>query len=306
MSVRSTTITGAQFSLLYGLCTAVSMTLISYFEIDMAPIALAFLTFLFTTICFNGICLPRYRNLWPLLQQQRKLLLLANIYSAVCWIATFIVLETLPPALGAALFFGTLPIATYFFQPGKIAKMELSLELLLAVGILVILVLLTSSQRDPLTLLTFLKVLLMIVAAIAAALYNLIARQLGVAKLPASAVMAHRSWLLLLVSGIYIVFSFSKHAPNFQWHNIGKAFIVSLISSILPLYFLQKALERISAVLVSYFITVVPILVYFVQLLVLKYTFQFWHFVLYCALAVLLALASYLNVKRARKTSAQR
>ena len=80
---------GSVSVILYCIAMATSSILVNKIESHMVPIYLAFLSFLFTALCFNLVNLHRLHLLKSMWTHHIKLTISINIATAILWLSLF-------------------------------------------------------------------------------------------------------------------------------------------------------------------------------------------------------------------------
>ena len=81
---------GCGFILLYCLTTALSTIFISHVEQTIHPLIFAFYTFFVAGLFFSALNIRKLSALKRMILQEKKLILLINIISAIMWLSFFI------------------------------------------------------------------------------------------------------------------------------------------------------------------------------------------------------------------------
>lgn len=294
---KNSKFSGLQYSIYYCLCTTISVTLIGHLEQRFNPMMLILSIFSATLLIFNVLIAKQYRRTWQQIWQLKTLFIMANVYTVLIWILIYIALKYLHPALTVAYFFSVMPLATLVIQVlNKTIKLNPA-ELILAVIILLTIVLLMEFNHAHHDLWYYINVLFCFIAGISSALYNVLVKKIFNYGVTVNQVMANRFWLIFLISLGYLLFFKSEQFAQFHWVELPYAIFIALISSLLPMYWLQKAIKLSTPQAVSCLITSIPILVYIVQQIFLGYPFVLIQAVLIFLLAIFLLLLTLVTLR---------
>ena len=101
---------GCGFILLDCLMIALSSIFAGQVEKTIDPLILTFYTFCVAGLFFNALNIRKLSALKRMILQEKKLILLINIITAIMWLSFFYSLKYIEPAISVAIFFGTAPI----------------------------------------------------------------------------------------------------------------------------------------------------------------------------------------------------
>ncbi len=277
---------GCLFVLLYAVMSAISFVVVGKVEQTLSPMTLAFYSFIISAVFFNVASLRNFSNIIKMFKQHYRLIILMNISTAILWLATFYGLRYLDPAIFSGLVFGFVPIsATLLTANQPKTKPIKRTEFIFSVALLLILILLaiddflkqTSLMREVLSI-TF-----AMVGGLTAAHVTILARRLSQLGYKAMEVLSIRFYLLIIVALLMVpVIGLEVLLPRHHYYAVVS---IAAISVAIPLYCLQKGIERIDAVFVTLIMPFVPMLTYVVQLTVFRVPFSWTEFILLLALS---------------------
>ena len=275
--LKTNTPTG-KLELLYGYGFGISSCVVIAFSSifihkttqSVNPMLSVFLTFLFCTIWFNILNFKSIGLFYRKLLQDKKSFVIINVCSAILWILTFIALKYISPVLYISMFVGTLPTSTYLIM--LIQKKE-KLQLRMLITTLLItatLIAITLVEREHIAKTTeqdfYIGILLTVISSIPSALYMIYSKQLSVAaELKPSQVIAVRFHFLVLSTGIICLVNNSfGDIGNVPFSNF---ILMAFLSSIVPMFLLQKTIHLIGALKTSFISPFTPIFTYLVLLI---------------------------------------
>lgn len=261
-------IIGAVFVFCYCLMTASSAVLVNYSEKVINPLSVSFYSFLFSMLLFNLINFRDLAVIKSLYAKHFNLVVIFNITTGIMWGAVFYSLKYLNPDIFVAIFFGTNPIVTVLLTLNQPKSTQIRrAEFIFAVILCAILIVLIANnfylEHDK-----YIKILCVGLAMLSAsmgAVTNIVAHKLAALRFPATVVLSQRFHLLIILSAILL---FCLHIdwilPISHYFTI---LLVALASLALPLFFLQKGLEKTDPVFVSLVTPFVPVITFFITLL---------------------------------------
>jgi len=292
---------GTLFVILYCFTTAGSVVLVDELEHSLAPMTVAFYAFLFTLTLFSLVSLRNIKDLINKVKGSLALVIKINISTAYMWIATFYAVKDISPSLFLSLFMGMAPItvllvtfATPRSKKERYFDVGAAFVLLITIFALVVdeLFYLKQFAHAPFA------IFLALTSGTVGGLSILYSRQLSEHKFEAGQVLAIRFYLVLLAAFLFLIFNQGGFGvpSNFIVYVIG----VAGISVALPLYLLQKGLEKIEALHVSFLTPLIPVLAYFLELLEPYYKFIWIEFILICLLASVILVSAIVKGRFAR------
>jgi len=287
---RSLLITyGSLYIVLYCFTSASSFVIVDQLEHAVPPMTLAFYAFLVTTIFFSILCVRNRKDLIGKIKRDTGLVLKMNIATTYMWISTFYAVKFLSPSLFLSIFLGVAPIIVLLLtinspHAKKERYYDIGFAFLLAATLLALIV------DEIFYLQQFAHVAFYILLAISSGIaggFTLIyARQLSLKKFSAMQVLAVRFYLIILTSFFFIIYTQrSLSVPQGLFIYVT---VIAGISIALPLYLLQKGLEKIDALHVAFITPLIPVISYFLQLIEPDYRFIWDEFILIVVLTLVI------------------
>lgn len=258
---------GYLFSLIFCVTVAFSSILIHETNRSVNPYLSVFLTFLICALWFNLINARSLVQLYSKIARHRKIFLLVNGVTALNWITTFAALKYIDPVLYISLFMGLTPVFTYIATTLQQKKNFELKTVIISLSIACILILITILDKNSLAIMEvsgFNKGLIFtLISSMASAFYMIYSKKMETELvLTASQIVGIRFYVLVIYSGLICLYShcFSEihniHFSNFIW--------LALVSSIIPMYSIQKSIFYIGAVKRSFIIPFAPIFTYLI------------------------------------------
>lgn len=260
---------GYFFSLVFCITVATSSILIHKTNQLVNPYLSVFLTFFICTIWFNLVNLKSLGVLYRKLMHDKKNLLIINFVTAINWIATFEALQYIDPVLYIALFMGLMPIATYlinaFLQQKKLEAVPIAASIAITLVLGLIIFFDKKSALDMGTTVFYKGVIFTVISSMASAIYMLYSKRFETnLALTTSQIVAVRFYLLIFYSGI-ICFS-NNYLPEINNLHYTDFLVLALLSSIIPMYSIQKSITHIGAIKTSFIVPFTPVFTYAILL----------------------------------------
>lgn len=276
--------------IIYIVSTALSLIMINQFEIQTNPSLVALISFLICLIFFNVMNVNRIKIAYAALFQHPIDFIVMNIITAIIWLGTFWGLKYISPALFVSIFMSVIPLTSLLIKSNK---KEIRYTEIVPLFILIFSALALVSYEN-LTLITFTQ----------SFFYGLLLAALSGCF---SAIYMHHSQKMqkkchfLTIDFLCIRFYFvilicflltTQHHIAIssilnKWYDF---VIISILTTIIPLYSLQKAILTFGPMRVSCLITLTPLAAYFLQTLM---GFQFNLFIFSTILMISLLLIQY-------------
>lgn len=237
----------------------------------MNPMFVMCATFGIGTLFFWAVGYRKFSGYLKGLSKVALPLTLLNICSALSWIAMFMSLKWLEPAIAVAICFALIPItmmlvSLFTGQGSKIKKLEIVSALGIA-GSLLFLGFATVSGKSSITQLDLGTakngLLLATISGLAAAGILFFSKQLSMKGWSAQQVMSFRFPLLIALS-FYLMPS-DIHFPSMLQSHLREVLILSAFTVVIPLFLFQLGVERCSPMTVSLSMTVLPALTFLLQ-----------------------------------------
>lgn len=263
--IMNNQIKGYLFSVFFCLTVAVSSILIHKTNQLINPYLSVFLTFFICTLWFNFVNCKSLKSLYLKLLTDKKNFCIINLVTAINWITTFKALQYIDPVLYIALFMGLMPIATYllnaFFTKNKLELMPIltCITITLILGVIIFL-----DKKAAINIYLFYKgVAFTLISCLASALYLLFSKRIETnLALSSSQIVAVRFYFLIFYSGLICLFAnYFPEANNIKYTDF---LILALVSSIIPMYSIQKSISHIGAVKTSFIIPFTPVFTYLI------------------------------------------
>lgn len=283
---------------LFCFLTAASSVYIDIVEHSISPITTLFYSFLLAVLFFNLINIHRAKQAISLSIANYKTIFKVNITTVFNWMFIFIPLKHIEPAFVIAIYMAVRPITTSLLTMKNKTRKQLFNEILFSVLIascLILLVIDELNRTDNLWQHLY-YVFMVFIAGISGSLSSIYAHRLSQKVFTASHVLSVRFILLTLVSFLLI---FTTNVPLVvKFPELIQLVTVSVISVILPLYFLQKGLERIGPMQVAFMGPFIPVFTYIIEILYFKEAIRIPEFTLVCLLSIIVCLSVYCKNRR--------
>ena len=285
----------------YCVVTALSSLVISASEQTYGPLLVTFSSITVTIIWFNGLQLMRISRLREVYLNHSRGIFLLNMTTAMMWIGTFLALDSLNPDVFTAILLGGLPVFIFIITSASSAwNKARCLELLFTIAIAGLLFMISYHE---LALSNYSSEILlgMIIAFFSsffAAWTVILSHQLAHAGVSTTEILSQRFYVLWLVAGLALCifpasFSF-VHSMIIDYFPI--AIAVAILSFILPLFLLQKGIERVDPMFVSFLSPLIPVMAFTLEMFSDRYVFDPIEMCLLIALALVIIGAAIVKV----------
>ena len=293
---------GYFFSLVFCIAVAFSSILIHSTNQLINPYLSVFLTFVICTTWFNIANIKVLPIFYRKLFNDRTNFVIVNLVTAINWITTFEALRYVDAVLYIALFMGLMPIVTYLIN-SFLSQTKLNITTtMVSVGIIFILSFIIYFDKNTIintNLFNFYKgVIFTITSSVASAFYMVYSKKLETnIGLTTSQIVAVRFYFLIIYSGI--VCFIGDHFVETNTIHYSNFLLLALISSIIPMYCVQKSITHIGVIKTSFIIPFTPVFTYIV-LLFLHHNQSIFLLPLLIMLTALLIYNSLYSLKKAK------
>lgn len=288
---------GSMYMLSFSFFISISTVITHLLAKNLNPILIAFYTFSFAFLSVNLIQVKNIRVLSRKVIENWKIVLAANVSTAIDWILIFIALKYISGSLVNCFVFGIAPIATFILSiKSYLSKKLLIKDLIITCSICFMLLCLASLyyehatqplERNYLTL----SIVLCVLSGFATSVTALTCKILYQRNFDALSVMKTR-FVLLITSSLIIILVFNIQI-YVAYKTLWVIILLALMFNILPSLLLQKGLEKNSAVSAVIISSSIPAMTYFLQLLDPRYSLE----PIELALVMLLSLAIYFSIR---------
>lgn len=305
---------GVAYVLLYCLVTAMSTVLISMTEQSTSSFYISFYSVLVSTLFFSVYLFKDFSSVKSLVKDNLAPILKINITTALIWLIIFYTLKTLDPVIVIVLFMGAVPVTSAFLTRKQVKSVEeRNFDFWTALLILLLLVLSIADDFSRMIHVAqaggalslrgdlihwSLDSLLVLSSGVITAYNNIYAKQLSQNGMSAPQVLAVRFYLLLLLS-LGLIF-LTGHNLAISSQAIGHLVIVAVLSIALPLYLLQKGIEKIEPMHVSFILPLMPMMVFCFQLFRANAVFHWDEFLLVMLICLVIGYAAIQKGKYAQ------
>lgn len=254
---------GVLFTLLYGLSVAVGNVLSKYLLNDVSVFTLAFPVFLFTSVFFVFMhFISNAKWVMSFSYEAVCKIIKLNIYTAGCWLLTFLCLKNLTPALFVILFFLGLSLFGVVFSENK-NKFNF-------LAIFIIFLLILSSFYIEYSLIGY-KALLFGSLSVLASFFSFLlmkeTKRLYNIGASVNFVLSVRYVFALILSAL--ISDFNQISLIVTELGVEIIFIFAVIISVVPMYFISKSLTYIDESAAANIIALTPVITYFIQFVAL-------------------------------------
>lgn len=245
------------YAFLYVIISGFSFVFIEKLYADISPFFSLLIMSIITTIFFNLVNIHNLKKMYVACWQEKKLWFGIMVVILVMWSCTMIG----PGLIGASLygfiyfsFLGVLGYLSAYFRREKLDRNKLyfsfAIFLLIVTGIIDLL-------REELNLSSIFGLALGLIGGITSFIYfkqtQMLVKRV---KLSASQILAIRFYLTIIT--MFIILPKGNFDLYLTWNNMWQLLGLSFFSLIIPLYFMQKALEKITSEQSAIILSLVP------------------------------------------------
>jgi len=255
--------------LTYILSTALSLIVINQFEIQTNPSLVALISFLLCFLFFNLTNFNRFKIAHSVLFKSPIDFISINTITAIIWIGTFWGLKYISPGIFVSIFMGVIPLASIFITTNK-AKFQYK-EIILMLTL--IFLTLGLASYESLKLVDFSKTVfyglsLAVISGFFSAVYINYSQKLQMKFNFITLDFLCIRFYFVIATCFCFLFISGDHITTESILNKWYDFIfVSILTTIIPLYSLQKAILTLGGMQVSCLITFTPLVAYLLQIL---------------------------------------
>lgn len=282
---------------LYIIITALSLITINTYEKTIAPEIITLYSFLMCTIFFNLINIKNSKLTYQKIYSSKLTFVNLNILTLVIWGGTFLGLKAIEPIFFVAIYMAVMPLTSSVIN---IKKNDNNLPKITLVTIFVFLICF-SIEMEVSKLAWDAKTLggigLSLLSGSMSSVYIHYTQSIQAkTKLTAIDFLASRFYFTVLLSSVIVLFS-SQDQLLFNSPDWYKFLIVAMLTTIVPLFCLQKAISFLSPTQITYFMPLTPIATYILQY-TLGYPINFGVFLLILLLTAFLVIFSLYEKRR--------
>lgn len=273
---KSQYVSGVVFVLLFVLLSSAKEVYIGHLVQNIPPYLLVIYCFIPISILFLSAYLWKegFKGFFLETRKEIKNVIAVNISTAVSWIAAFYALKYIEPSIENAINTGIGPMVTFIaaFSISNVSRYN-KREVISSVGIslaMVIMVLVSLSGKSGIYNNSYIEsvygLFFCFLTGLGIVGNTIYSKRLSKSGCSTSFVLATRFYLMLIIA-IIIFFCDPTHAEPFDLlkNNFSGIVLLALLGIMLPLYFLQKGIERVEPMTISLLIVLGPILTYLLQ-----------------------------------------
>ena len=271
----SSFLTGCLLLLSYLLLIAGLDVYVGHLTQDVDPVRIVFWCFLITLIFF--ISTHKVKNvgssLFSKVKQFKSSFFLINLATATAWLSYFISLKFIEPMLVAVGSCAITPVLTVYFSKVFRSHVKSTKSEVLAANALTCVIIIslwqTYNGKSAVGVIsnaeTWIGFGCTLLCGVGMTFCTLFSKKLNENGFTSHEIMATRFWLLVLIAGLITLLK-NNIIPE-SIHELYSILIISLGGNIVGLYLLQKGIERLEPLTVSFFFAGGPIAVLPFQLL---------------------------------------
>jgi drug/metabolite transporter (DMT)-like permease len=287
----------------YVLITALSLITINTYEQTISTEIVSMYSFLICIVFFNLINMKQGKSSYKKIFTRKSVFIYLNILTLIIWSSTFAGLNSIEPIFFVILYMASMPLTTSFihYYQSKNYK-ENRLKNILLFFVVLTLCFLIKEQISGLSMdmKTLKGISLAILAGATSSVYIHYTRAIqSTLKLTTVDFLASRFYFTTIFSfSMIIVYDHSLSINLTYWY---KFFIVALLTTIIPLFCLQKAISFLPPARITYFMPLTPLATYALQY-IFGYPINLSVLILVLFLTVFLITFSLFEKKKQLKT----
>lgn len=269
---QKTNLLGVTLVAAFMLLSTLKEVYVGHVEQSLSPFPLIFICFTFASVFFVLLYKIRgYSSLLKNIKTAWRDVLMLNLTTMLSWIGPFYALQYIEPSIENSINTAIGPIFTILVN--SVARKQhkaLLTEWLASFSIFILLIYLVTISllgRSSVGHLTpmhlIIGVLGCVIGGISIAGNTIFSKRLSEQGMKTEFVMATRFYTLALVSGLIALFTVNQ-LQLFEAHFAGIV-LLATVGIALPLFFLQKGIERCEPVTVAFIIVLGPVFTYLVE-----------------------------------------
>ena len=269
-NLASTALVGIMLVTLYALCTAGREVFVGHVVQQLDPFLLAFSCFSLITIFFVAILIKKDFKQFRLdIKNNSASIWGLNISTAVFWTTSMYALKFIEPSIENSIYTAIGPAITFFYllSIGRTSYRESKIELLCAMGIFALILLMVAITLFGKTgvgeveyMSALMGIFLCALAGVGIVANTFFSKNLSMAGMSTNFVLATRFFFLILVTLLLIIFTQSSWVQLVEYHQ--QIILLAFLGIGLPLFILQKGIERTDPITVSFIVVLGPIFTY--------------------------------------------
>ncbi|MBV53580.1 MAG: hypothetical protein CL816_05900 [Coxiellaceae bacterium] len=294
-------IIGLMLVISYCVVTSLSTLVISSDEQAYGMLWVTFSSVTVTILWFNFLQLKRLVRLREIFIDHGRLIILLNITTAVMWLGTFIALDSLNPDVFTAFFIGALPIFMFIINWMTSAwnkRMRMELVFTIVIAGLLLLVGYHELNVSDFSREIIRGMLIAFFSSLFAAWTIIFSHRLAHAGVSSTETLSQRFYALWLVVGVILCIFPGSYSFSYSilMHFMSAVILIAILSFILPLFLLQKGIERVDPMFVSFLSPLIPLMAFSLEMFSDRYVFDPIELCLLLALAVVIVAAAIFKV----------
>jgi len=277
------------FVLLYVLATAIGNLILHLIGIDMPLMLLIFLSSSYAIIFFNFINLPQLTQVYVQLFKLKLLYLLLSIFMVLMWLGSFLVPIYFLPSIYLISFMSIVAtlgaLALFYEQKSRINLLKF---FVLLINLLLFYVV-SSFYYTSWKFIAMVSICL--ISGISGYGYLRTSGVFNKHNFTASQLLMVRFWSLWLVSLVAVLYM--HYLGSISAKYLLDGLIVAVLTLIVPLYYVQKAVEKIGANLTSLWMGFTPFITFIGEKIMLRDNFGYTG---YFALSLTIILSVFYTI----------
>lgn len=261
-------------------------------------ILIAFYSFTFTIVLFFIIGVKSKDDFWELLRSNWFWVLFVNISTTLDWLLIFLALEYISASMINCFVFGLAPVATILLNLGMYKSHKVILQdLFICCCILLLLILLSIhySHTVESTYKMLIGILLSCISGLAtgATIYG--CKKLFEKGFSANSVMKSR--FVVMIISTFILLKYLDISFTLSISQSSQIIVLALCFVVIPVFLLQKGIEKVTPILTSIITALVPVMTYLFQLIEPNYVFNLYELFLIILLTIFIVYNTIVRIK---------
>lgn len=282
---------GYGLMVLYITITALSLITINTYEKTIAPENIALYSFLICTIFFNLMNIKNSKLTYQKFFASKSTFTNLNILTVIIWGGTFLGLKAIDPIFFVAIYMAVMPLTSSLINTKQNHNSPSKIALLTIFVFSICFLIKTEISGLMVDTKTLIGIGLGLLSGSMSSVYIHYTREIQAKmKLTTIDFLASRFYFTILLS-LVVVLSSSHDQLSFNSLDWYKFFIVAMLTTIVPLFCLQKAISFLPPAQITYFMPLTPIATYMLQY-TLGYPINFGVFLLTLLLTIFLGMFS--------------
>lgn len=257
---------------LWCLSTGFSQVFTATLEQNIHPVVVCFFSFLITAVIFVAL---NVKNMAPLMEKSKQHMgdvIKLNITTLGCWVVLLYPFKYMEPSIIGALIMGIYPVATVFlgrwlYRQQSVTKKDYFFAFLLMLMVIYLAYICVDDKSalllQPSKMQIALSLAISIFASIMLGANTIYTKRLSVAHFSPFDILSVRFFLLLLVTGGFLVME--RVPVAFSYTFSVDMLILAFSLLVIPQFFFQLAVNKLEPISIAIICPLMPVIAFFLE-----------------------------------------